>query len=159
MSETVNSPNGHILNLQKLEGHNCKKEHLISRPALVSLKNSDLLPPQRWLHHSLLYRNLPIPFQFWNPRFLHGFIALKIILSLYLRSRAKFSKMYMAYGWPQVIPLELPNCPSSQQIVYLKVVNRLLLVVAPTHIELWSSSQVCRRITLPDFMVELCFLC
>ncbi|KAH6829995.1 Quinoprotein amine dehydrogenase [Perilla frutescens var. hirtella] len=49
--------------------------------------------------------------------------------------------MYMAYGWPQVIPLELPNCPSTQQIVYLKVVNRLLLVVAPTHIELWSSSQ------------------
>ncbi|XP_057780587.1 uncharacterized protein LOC130999108 isoform X2 [Salvia miltiorrhiza] len=49
--------------------------------------------------------------------------------------------MYMAYGWPQVIPLELPNCPSTQQIVYLKVVNSLLLVVAPTHIELWSSSQ------------------
>ncbi|KAK6140623.1 hypothetical protein DH2020_025623 [Rehmannia glutinosa] len=49
--------------------------------------------------------------------------------------------MYMAYGWPQVIPLELPNCPSTQQIVYLKVVNRLLLVVAPTHLELWSSSQ------------------
>ncbi|KAL7121417.1 hypothetical protein ACP275_02G180800 [Erythranthe tilingii] len=49
--------------------------------------------------------------------------------------------MYMAYGWPQVIPLELPNCASTQQIVYLKVVNRLLLVVCPTHLELWSSSQ------------------
>ncbi|KAL1549837.1 guanine nucleotide exchange factor subunit RIC1-like isoform X1 [Salvia divinorum] len=49
--------------------------------------------------------------------------------------------MYMAYGWPQVIPLELPNCPSTQQIVYFKVVNSLLLVVAPTHIELWTSSQ------------------
>ncbi|KAI3444513.1 hypothetical protein Pfo_001178 [Paulownia fortunei] len=49
--------------------------------------------------------------------------------------------MYMAYGWPQVIPLELPNCPSTQQIVYLKVVNRLLLVVSPTHLELWSCSQ------------------
>ncbi|KAL0464827.1 UNVERIFIED_CONTAM: hypothetical protein Slati_0370300 [Sesamum latifolium] len=47
----------------------------------------------------------------------------------------------MAYGWPQVIPLEAPNCVSTQQIVYLKVVNRLLLVVSPTHIELWSSSQ------------------
>ncbi|XP_042049651.1 guanine nucleotide exchange factor subunit RIC1-like isoform X1 [Salvia splendens] len=49
--------------------------------------------------------------------------------------------MYMAYGWPQVIPLELPNCPSTQKIVYFKVVNSLLLVVAPTHIELWTSSQ------------------
>ncbi|XP_075523095.1 uncharacterized protein LOC142555855 [Primulina tabacum] len=49
--------------------------------------------------------------------------------------------MYMAYGWPQVIPLQLPNGPSTQQIVYLKVVNRLLLVVSPAHLELWSSSQ------------------
>ncbi|XP_019176206.1 PREDICTED: RAB6A-GEF complex partner protein 1-like [Ipomoea nil] len=49
--------------------------------------------------------------------------------------------MYMAYGWPQVIPLERGLCPSSQQIVYLKVTNRLLLVVSPTHLELWSSSQ------------------
>ena len=50
--------------------------------------------------------------------------------------------MYMAYGWPQVIPLESSLCPSSQQIIYLKVVNRLLLVVSPTHLELWSSAQV-----------------
>ncbi|KAK4339303.1 hypothetical protein RND71_040765 [Anisodus tanguticus] len=42
--------------------------------------------------------------------------------------------MYMAYGWPQVIPME-------SGIVYLKLINRLLLVVTPTHIELWSSSQ------------------
>ncbi|KAH0728345.1 RAB6A-GEF complex partner protein 1-like [Solanum tuberosum] len=49
--------------------------------------------------------------------------------------------MYMAYGWPQVIPMESGLCPSSQQIVYLKVINRLLLVVSPTHLELWSSSQ------------------
>ncbi|KAL0538140.1 hypothetical protein IC582_027139 [Cucumis melo] len=49
--------------------------------------------------------------------------------------------MYMAYGWPQVIPLESSLCPSSQQIIYLKVVNRLLLVVSPTHLELWSSAQ------------------
>uniref|UniRef100_A0A2P2MRC6 RAB6A-GEF complex partner protein 1 n=1 Tax=Rhizophora mucronata TaxID=61149 RepID=A0A2P2MRC6_RHIMU len=49
--------------------------------------------------------------------------------------------MYMAYGWPQVIPLEQGHCPSSQRIIYLKVINRLLLVVSPSHLELWSSSQ------------------
>ncbi|CAL2241826.1 unnamed protein product [Prunus armeniaca] len=49
--------------------------------------------------------------------------------------------MYMAYGWPQVIPLEQGQCPSSQKVVYLKVINRLLLVVSPSHLELWSSSQ------------------
>lgn len=49
----------------------------------------------------------------------------------------------MAYGWPQVIPLESGlGATSSGQIVYLKVLNRLLLVVSPSHIELWSSSQV-----------------
>lgn len=49
----------------------------------------------------------------------------------------------MAYGWPQVIPLESGLGPTpSNQIVYLKVLNRLLLVVSPSHIELWSSSQV-----------------
>ena len=63
--------------------------------------------------------------------------------------------MYMAYGWPQVIPLELPNCPSTQQIVYLKVFNSLLLVVAPTHIELWSSSQVPLLIDIANLLVEL----
>ncbi|CAM8895898.1 unnamed protein product [Rhodiola kirilowii] len=49
--------------------------------------------------------------------------------------------MYTAYGWPQVIPLEPAPCPSSQRIVYLKVFDRLLLVVTPSHLELWSSSQ------------------
>uniref|UniRef100_A0A803NXE4 RIC1 C-terminal alpha solenoid region domain-containing protein n=1 Tax=Cannabis sativa TaxID=3483 RepID=A0A803NXE4_CANSA len=49
--------------------------------------------------------------------------------------------MYMAYGWPQVIPLEQGLAPSSQRIIYLKLINRLLLVVSPSHIELWSSSQ------------------
>ncbi|XP_044493876.1 guanine nucleotide exchange factor subunit RIC1-like isoform X2 [Mangifera indica] len=49
--------------------------------------------------------------------------------------------MYMSYGWPQVIPLEQGQCPSSQRIIYLKVINGLLLVVSPSHIELWSSSQ------------------
>lgn len=47
----------------------------------------------------------------------------------------------MAYGWPQVIPLEQGLCPSSQRIVYLKLINRTLLVVCPTHLELWSSCQ------------------
>lgn len=50
--------------------------------------------------------------------------------------------MYMAYGWPQVIPLEQGLCPSSQQIIYFKVNNGLLLIASPCHIELWSSSQV-----------------
>ena len=50
--------------------------------------------------------------------------------------------MYMAYGWPHVIPLEQGQCPSSQKIIYFKVINRLLLVVSPSHLELWSSSQV-----------------
>ncbi|PSS24272.1 RAB6A-GEF complex partner protein [Actinidia chinensis var. chinensis] len=49
--------------------------------------------------------------------------------------------MYMAYGWPQVIPLESGLCPTSEQIIYLRVTNRLLLVVAPSHLEIWSSSQ------------------
>ncbi|KVH89063.1 hypothetical protein Ccrd_008937 [Cynara cardunculus var. scolymus] len=47
----------------------------------------------------------------------------------------------MAYGWPQVIPLESGLCPTSQKIIYLKVVDHLLLVVCPSHLELWSSSQ------------------
>ncbi|KAK7394736.1 hypothetical protein VNO78_15273 [Psophocarpus tetragonolobus] len=49
--------------------------------------------------------------------------------------------MYMAYGWPQVIPLEQGLSPSAQKIVYLKVINRTLLVVSSTHFELWSTSQ------------------
>ncbi|XP_050203918.1 uncharacterized protein LOC126653956 [Mercurialis annua] len=49
--------------------------------------------------------------------------------------------MYMAYGWPQVIPLEPGLCASSQQIIYLRVNNHLLLVVSPSHFELWSCSQ------------------
>lgn len=49
--------------------------------------------------------------------------------------------MYMPYGWPYVMPIESGLCPSSQRIIYLKVINHLLLVVAPSHLELWSSSQ------------------
>uniref|UniRef100_A0A1D1YHG6 Protein RIC1 n=1 Tax=Anthurium amnicola TaxID=1678845 RepID=A0A1D1YHG6_9ARAE len=56
--------------------------------------------------------------------------------------------MYMAYGWPQAIPLlepqgggSLPSSLSSARVVYIKVANHFLLVVAPGHLELWSSSQ------------------
>ncbi|XP_044504252.1 guanine nucleotide exchange factor subunit RIC1-like [Mangifera indica] len=49
--------------------------------------------------------------------------------------------MYMSYGWPQVIPIEQGQCSSSQRIIYLKVINGLLLVVSPSHVELWSSSR------------------
>ncbi|KAK9910352.1 hypothetical protein M0R45_034318 [Rubus argutus] len=58
--------------------------------------------------------------------------------------------MYMAYGWPQVIPLEQGLCPSSQKIIYFKVINGLLLVVSPSHLELWSSSQ--HKVRLGKFM-------
>ncbi|GMP61387.1 hypothetical protein CsSME_00023877 [Camellia sinensis var. sinensis] len=46
--------------------------------------------------------------------------------------------MYMAYGRPQIIPLEPGLCP-PEQIIFLKLTNGLLLLVAPSH--LWSSSQ------------------
>ncbi|KAF3441536.1 hypothetical protein FNV43_RR15450 [Rhamnella rubrinervis] len=58
--------------------------------------------------------------------------------------------MYMAYGWPQVIPLEPGLCPSSQKIICLKVINRLLLVVSPDHLELWNSSQ--HKVRLGKYM-------
>ncbi|XP_039116025.1 LOW QUALITY PROTEIN: guanine nucleotide exchange factor subunit Rich-like [Dioscorea cayenensis subsp. rotundata] len=54
--------------------------------------------------------------------------------------------MYMAYGWPQVIPLE-PGAWSVwllfplDRIIYLIVINCFLLLVTPSHMELWSSSQ------------------
>ncbi|MQL96937.1 hypothetical protein Taro_029627, partial [Colocasia esculenta] len=50
--------------------------------------------------------------------------------------------MYMAYGWPQAIPLlEPPSSLPSGRVVYVKVANHLLLVVAAGHLELWSASQ------------------
>ncbi|XP_058085999.1 uncharacterized protein LOC131233336 isoform X1 [Magnolia sinica] len=58
--------------------------------------------------------------------------------------------MYMTYGWPQVIPLQPCTCPSSEQIIYLKLINRLLLVVGPTHLELWCSSQ--HKVRLGKYM-------
>ncbi|CAL1398882.1 unnamed protein product [Linum trigynum] len=57
--------------------------------------------------------------------------------------------MYMAYGWPQVIPLDQGSCPSTQRIIYLRIINRLLLVVSPSHLELWSSSQ--RKVRLAKY--------
>ncbi|CAL5343790.1 unnamed protein product [Camellia sinensis] len=64
-----------------------------------------------------------------------------LLLSLSLHTYTPKSKMYMAYGWPEVIRLESGPCPSSERIIYLKLTDRLLLVVAPSHLELWSSSQ------------------
>ncbi|KAJ9171414.1 hypothetical protein P3X46_014788 [Hevea brasiliensis] len=61
--------------------------------------------------------------------------------------------MYMSYGWPQVIPLDSGLRPSSQKIIYLKVINRLLLVVAPSHLELWSSSQ--HKVRLGNYKRDL----
>ncbi|VVB06503.1 unnamed protein product [Arabis nemorensis] len=58
--------------------------------------------------------------------------------------------MYMAYGWPQVIPLEAGSYPTSQRIVYLKLAGKLLLVVSPSHLELWGSSQL--RVRLGKYM-------
>ncbi|KAG0475853.1 hypothetical protein HPP92_012694 [Vanilla planifolia] len=53
--------------------------------------------------------------------------------------------MYMAYGWPQVIPVNTGERHSGgvfvDRIIYLKIINRLLLVVTPTHLQLWSCSQ------------------
>ena len=69
------------------------------------------------------------------------------LLDWYINQRIETdSKMYMAYGWPQVIPLEQGPCPSQKHIIYLKVTNRLFLVVSPSHLELWSSSQVCSHL-------------
>ncbi|XP_011629092.1 RAB6A-GEF complex partner protein 1 [Amborella trichopoda] len=61
--------------------------------------------------------------------------------------------MYMAYGWPQVMPIESGLCPTSLRIVYLKVLNRLLLVVSPSHLELWSSSQ--HKVRLGKYIRDL----
>ncbi|XP_068651860.1 uncharacterized protein [Aristolochia californica] len=58
--------------------------------------------------------------------------------------------MYMAYGWPQAIPLQRGLCPAYEKIVYLKVIDRFLLVVAPTHLEIWSSSQ--HKVRLGKYM-------
>ncbi|KAG9455470.1 hypothetical protein H6P81_008374 [Aristolochia fimbriata] len=58
--------------------------------------------------------------------------------------------MYMAYGWPQAIPLQRGLCPASEHIIYLKVIDRFLLLVAPTHLELWSSSQ--HKVRLGKYM-------
>ncbi|CAA6666701.1 unnamed protein product [Spirodela intermedia] len=56
--------------------------------------------------------------------------------------------MYIAYGWPQAIPLlESQDAFSSSSslsfagVVYIKVAGHILLVVTPGHLELWSSSQ------------------
>lgn len=69
-----------------------------------------------------------------------------------LQIQRRRAKMYMAYGWPQVIPVNAGvrlSASSSDvggifadRIIYLKIINRLLLLVTPTHLQLWSCSQV-----------------
>ncbi|PKA65731.1 hypothetical protein AXF42_Ash013146 [Apostasia shenzhenica] len=56
--------------------------------------------------------------------------------------------MYMTYGWPQVIPVDAGVHPvassyfdDASRIIYIKIINHLLLIVAPTHIQLWNCSQ------------------
>ncbi|KAK1620633.1 hypothetical protein QYE76_026150 [Lolium multiflorum] len=45
--------------------------------------------------------------------------------------------MYMAYGWPQSIPLDPGD---SDGVVLLRVIGRLLLAVCPASLHLWSAS-------------------
>ncbi|KAK1620367.1 hypothetical protein QYE76_025884 [Lolium multiflorum] len=45
--------------------------------------------------------------------------------------------MYMAYGWPQSIPLDPGD---SDGVVLLRVLNRLLLAVCPASLHLRSAS-------------------
>ncbi|XP_051192132.1 uncharacterized protein [Lolium perenne] len=45
--------------------------------------------------------------------------------------------MYMAYGWPQSIPLDPGD---SDGVVLLRVLGRLLLAVCPASLHLWSAS-------------------
>ena len=54
--------------------------------------------------------------------------------------------MYIAYGWPQAIPLlesgDASSSSSFSGVVYVKVAGHTLLVVTPENLEIWSSSQV-----------------
>ncbi|KAG8059199.1 hypothetical protein GUJ93_ZPchr0002g23824 [Zizania palustris] len=45
--------------------------------------------------------------------------------------------MYMAYGWPQSIPLDPGD---SDRVVLLRVLGRLLLAVCPASLHLWSAA-------------------
>lgn len=58
--------------------------------------------------------------------------------------------MYMAYGWPEVMPLESGVWPSPQQILFMKSINGILLVVSPSHLEIWSSTR--HRVRLGKYL-------
>jgi hypothetical protein len=54
--------------------------------------------------------------------------------------------MYLAYGWPQSIPLDWDD---SDRVVFLRVLGRLLLAVCPASLHLWSATQ--HRVRLARF--------
>ncbi|OEL29002.1 hypothetical protein BAE44_0009984 [Dichanthelium oligosanthes] len=54
--------------------------------------------------------------------------------------------MYLAYGWPQSIPLDPDD---SDRVVLLRVLGRLLLAVCPASLHLWSAAQ--HRVRLARF--------
>ncbi|GJM87070.1 hypothetical protein PR202_ga02988 [Eleusine coracana subsp. coracana] len=54
--------------------------------------------------------------------------------------------MYLAYGWPQSIPLDPDD---SDRVVLLRVLGRLLLAVCPASLHLWSATQ--HRVRLARF--------
>ncbi|TVU28879.1 hypothetical protein EJB05_20415 [Eragrostis curvula] len=54
--------------------------------------------------------------------------------------------MYLAYGWPQSIPLDPDD---SDRVVLLRVLGRYLLAVCPASLHLWSAAQ--HRVRLARF--------
>ncbi|XP_008679242.1 guanine nucleotide exchange factor subunit RIC1 isoform X3 [Zea mays] len=55
--------------------------------------------------------------------------------------------MYLAYGWPQSIPLDPDD---SDRVVLLRVLGRLLLAVCPASLHLWSAAQHRVRLARSD---------
>ncbi|KAL8138535.1 hypothetical protein V2J09_004536, partial [Rumex salicifolius] len=115
-----------------------KKSTITSSTAQIVSLSLSLLLPQNCPNSTSANRKC-IRFRAKNRTFVFNFFSC---LCLWInKNPCRRSKMYMAYGWPQVIPIESGVCASSQRIIFLRVSNRLLLVVGPTHLELWSSSQ------------------
>ncbi|AQK75554.1 Quinoprotein amine dehydrogenase beta chain-like [Zea mays] len=55
--------------------------------------------------------------------------------------------MYLAYGWPQSIPLDPDN---SDRVVLLRLLGRFLLAVCPASLHLWSAAQHRVRLARSD---------
>ncbi|PWZ24900.1 hypothetical protein Zm00014a_008363 [Zea mays] len=55
--------------------------------------------------------------------------------------------MYLAYGWPQSIPLDPDN---SNRVVLLRLLGRFLLAVCPASLHLWSAAQHRVRLARSD---------